>query len=713
MNINHLNEEQKLAVLSSEGANRIIAGAGSGKTRVIFYKIAHLIHNLAISSNQILAVTFTNKAANEMKSRLNELVGDQSKYTWVHTYHAFCVRVLRNDIVVLGYTKDFIIIDTVDKINILKDIIKNKQYNFDSNEIKKVSSMISYWKNHQLSYSDIINSDFYHEHKQQWLEIYKIYLQNLPKNNMVDFDDLLTLTLELFSHHAEVLQKWQKRFSYVLVDEFQDTNELQFELINYLVKIHQNITVVGDPDQTIYSFRGAKARLILDFDNYFPNGKTFILNQNYRSTQNILNVANILISYNHSRIAKDLFTMNDYGSKTKLYHGNTSIRETNWVAKEIKKLVEKKILLNNILILYRANYLSRDLEEALINNHINYRIYGGFKFFERKEIKDVLAYLKTLVYGDQLSTVRVLNLIKGVGMTTINNLIEQSQNNHQSLLKYLMVNVASLKPLIIELVTYLKVWKEKLKSYEKMTLFSQDFLNNGNYLQQLADGFEEERLENVKELFNHMENYDLQNVDSLQGMELLQHYLQEVSLYVDQDENSANQDRVSLMTSHNAKGLEYDFVFIIGLNEGIFPNTLSIEEGISAIEEERRVLYVAITRARKGLFLSYSEGFSYVTNNYRLPSRFVIEINPSLLELKSDEQLEDTKRSLSWTIPKNISLTPAKKSQWKTGDVIQHSTFGKGIVTNILNSNVEVAFNSGIKVLRSNHPLLKKVLSED
>ncbi|WP_342263851.1 ATP-dependent helicase [Spiroplasma endosymbiont of Clivina fossor] len=508
------------------------------------------------------------------------------------------------------------------------------KYNFDNNEIKKVSSMISYLKNNQLSYCDVINNAFYYEYKQQWLEIYKIYLQYLSKNNMVDFDDLLILTLKLFSQHSEVLQKWQKQFSYVLVDEFQDTNELQFQLINYLVKIHQNITVVGDPDQTIYSFRGAKARLILDFNNYFPNAKTFILNQNYRSIQNILDVANILISYNHSRIAKDLFAMNNRGNKIKLYCGNTSICEANWVIKEIKKLVEKNILLKNILILYRANHLSHHLETALINNYINYRIYGAFKFFERKEIKDVLAYLKTLVYGDELSIIRILNLIKGVGITTINNLIEQSQNSEQSLLKYLMVNVSSLKPSIVKLVTYLKVWKEKLKSYEKITCLAQDFLNNGTYLQQLVDGFEGERLENVKELFNHMENYDLQNYDSLQGIELLQHYLQEVSLYVDQDENSVVQDKVSLMTIHNAKGLEYDFVFVIGLNEGVFPNTLSIEEGITAIEEERRVLYVAITRAKKGLFLSYSKGFSYIANNYCLPSRFITEIDTSLLEIK-------------------------------------------------------------------------------
>lgn len=714
MNLNDLNSSQKLAVLNTNTPTRIIAGAGSGKTRVITYKIAHLIHNLGINSQRILAVTFTNKAANEMKERLINLVFDKGKYTWIYTYHAFCARVLRREIKVLGYNNEFNIIDTLDKIEILKEIVKSKNYNFDISEIKKISTKISYWKNHQILTQDILNIDFYNYHQKEWSEIYRLYLEYLPKQQIVDFDDLLILTLKIFNNYPEVLSKWQDYFQYILVDEFQDTNELQFQLIQLLVKKHHNITVVGDPDQTIYSFRGAKSSLILNFENYFPESQTFILNENYRSTQQILDLANNLINNNKSRIEKHLYTKNDLGKKPQLYHASSPQEEAEWVASKIRDLVNKNVKLKNIVILYRSNYLSRNLESALASNGINYNIFGGFKFFERKEIKDVLAYLKVLIYEDQLSLLRILKLIKGIGTTTISNLQNKSQNLQQSLFSYLINNKSTLKPALNEFINYLITWKQKIEEYSQVVLFTQDFLSKGWYYQNLKIVEDNDRIENIKELYNQMENFDNKNHDQIKGAELLKLYLEEVSLFTDQDDNNSKSDLVNLMTIHNSKGLEYDYVFIIGLNEGIFPANISIDEGTESLEEERRIFYVAVTRCKKGLFLSYRDGFNYVTNNHTLPSRFLAELNSDLLEkinvnrvYKNNNEFNKIYHSVS----KDKNTQVYQINKWSVGDLIEHSNFGKGVVTKILNNNIEVSFSSSkdVKILRANHPLLNKI----
>lgn len=709
MDLNDLNEEQKLAVLSTEQANRIIAGAGTGKTRVITYKIAHLINNLGVLSYKILAVTFTNKATNEMKNRLNNLVGPSARDIWIYTYHAFCARVLRSDIAVLGkYTRDFIIIDILDKINILKDLAKKHDFTFDHSEIKKLNAMISHWKNHQLLPADLSNDNNYQEFEPYWIKIYQLYNETLAKNNMLDFDDLLGLTLELFKQHPPTLEKWQARFNYILVDEFQDTNQLQFELINLLVTQHQNLTVVGDPDQTIYSFRGAKAELILNFENYFANSRTFMLRQNYRSTPEILAVANAVIKHNQSPLAKELFTYNNNAAAVKLYHASSSINETIWIVEKIKKLQQQAVALKDIAILYRANYLSRELEVTLIKNDINYHIFGGFKFFERKEIKDVLAYLRALVYNDDLSLVRILKLIKSVGIKTIDTLIQDAEQTGKTFWNYLSSNSQTLKIAISNVISYLQTWKQKIATITELTSFVTDFLAAGDYLKSLDESFEKERIENIKELLNHMKNYDSQNSEAVIGKELLQNYLQEVSLYLDQEDGATNNDKVNLMTVHNAKGLEYDYVFIMGLNENVFPSMLSLNEGYQGLSEERRVFYVAITRAKQGLFLTYSDGFSHVTNNYRLPSRFIGEISKNLLDIEVLVNSNFRNKNFDWQ-PSAAKLTPVIiKSPWKCGDIVNHKMFGKGIVIKIIGNNIQVAFKDADLMIRSNHPLLKK-----
>ncbi|MGL5268397.1 MAG: ATP-dependent helicase [Spiroplasma sp.] len=732
----HLNDNQLAAILYNEGPSIIIAGAGVGKTRVLTHKIAYLISGLKIKSERILALTFTNKAAKEMKNRVNQLLIDDSLKVRIFTYHALCAQILRRESYNLNINNNFNIIDTIDQKQILKDIYQ-RDFNHkpEASELKLLISFISQWKNHNLTKDEIIHD--YYEQK-EWIlraKVYERYQEYQQLNSCLDFDDLLLVVARLFKEFPEIAKKWQNQFDFVLVDEFQDTNDLQYEILLNLVAKHKNLTVVGDPDQTIYTWRGANINLILKFTKKFPNAQTFILNQNYRSTTKILNVANSLINKNEQRIAKDLYTTNNLGDDIIVYHSENGNKEANWVANVIKQLTLKEnIKLNKIVVLYRNNYLSKDLEQAFINHNLSYRIIGGFKFFERKEIKDILAYLKVIAWNDNLSMIRILNATPKIGAKTIEHLLSFANNNNLTLSEYLFLFQHNLpknhKTYLQPLINLLTEFKTKVKQLTSLHKFVSDLLKASNFLTKLKDNFETERIENIYQFLEQLIDYDNKN-EILQNQELLVNFLQEVSMYTDLDEDNKF-EAVNFMTIHSAKGLEFDVVFIIGINEGILPgitnptNKLS-EKEINKLEEERRLFYVAITRAKRFLFLSSASGFSYVLNKIRLPSRFFQELDLQYLKFISFNQnnneekfypknyqfnqlinKKDTK-SKQW----NTSASVKTQNPWKINDLLIHEIFGKGIVTKIIGDKIEVAFHKnhgGIKILNAHHPAIKKIL---
>ncbi|WHQ36860.1 UvrD-helicase domain-containing protein [Spiroplasma sp. SV19] len=724
--IEHLNPNQREAVLAIKGPVRIIAGAGSGKTRVIINKIAYLIKYANLEPWRICAVTFTNKAANEMKERIVALIGANGKRCRISTYHALCVRILREDIVALNYERDFNIIDMADQESILRNIYKTFNVKYDAQEGRIVKNFINNWKNDFISPASAKSNAIGDE--KRWAEVYDHYETRLRELKSLDFNDLILLTYKLFKNNPEVLKKWQNRFDYFLVDEFQDTNELQFDIIKWLAGDNPNITVVGDPDQTIYSWRGAKVRLILDLEKYFPGTETIILNENYRSSQSILSLANNLIANNKNRVEKDLFTNQALGQLPILYYAASSIDESDFVARKIKELIKQESYdYKDILILYRANHLSRDLEIALADYGISYRIFGAFKFYERKEIKDALAFLKIIMNNDQLAVERVLLLTPKIGPKAFEQIMallkEQAitfttlLTDHFDLLPTnLQHNLFDLRAGILAALMELP----KTKTIENLLML---LLNKTGYQQRLRDNFEEEREENILELIASVVKFDQQN-EELIGTDLLAEYLQLVSLQTDSDSDNLTDNTVSLMTIHNAKGLEKKVVFIVGLNEGIFPSSQAIKMGYDQIEEERRTLYVAITRAQELLFLSHPEGYSYITGNERFPSRFIKELDENFYQRVNSELFFSKSKPFvirdgvktsgeivsSFHLQKNIEPV-FKPNLWKVNDTVSHDLFGIGVVVKIIAQNVQIVFPSpyNVKIISADSQAIKKI----
>ncbi|WP_368486234.1 ATP-dependent helicase [Spiroplasma sp. DGKH1] len=727
--IKDLNPNQREAVLAINGPVRVIAGAGSGKTRVIINKIAYLVRYGNHKPWRICALTFTNKAANEMKNRIVDLIGQEGRKTWISTYHALCVRILREDIETLGYPRSFNIIDTTDQDQIIRAIYKAANLKYDAQESRVVKSQISSWKNDFYSPSQVIDGAYENSDKKRWGYVYKEYEKRLKELNSLDFNDLILFTHRLFSYHKDILAKWQDRFDYLLVDEFQDTNDLQFDIIKWLSETKQNITVVGDPDQTIYSWRGAKIRLILNFEHYFKETQTIILDENYRSSQHILSLANDLIVNNTNRIKKELFTSKELGVKPILYHASSSLDESDFIASKINQLVKKEDYhYQDILILYRANYLSRDIEGSLADYGISYRIYGAFKFYERKEIKDALALLKLAVNNEELALDRVLLFTPKIGPKAVEQvkaiLKEHQLTFNQLLLDHFDLLPNSLKNHLTTLSEAIFSAHQLLQDTQSVKIVMETLLEKSGYLKRLEDNLETERVENIKELIDGIAKFDSQNAD-LQGLELVNEYLQLISLQTDHDNDEINDDSVSLMTIHNAKGLENKIVFIVGLNEGIFPSIQAIKSGESELEEERRTLYVAITRAQELLFISYADGYSYVTGNERFPSRFVKELNPDFLEAVESDLLGTTvkykstysldgewENSLSNFSNKalNTSTQPSHEN-WSIDDSVSHEIFGIGVVVKKIGANIQVIFPSpiGSKIISADSKAIKKV----
>jgi len=693
MKIDDLNKEQQKAVLSTSGPLLILAGAGSGKTRVLTTKIAYLIENLGVSPYNILAITFTNKAAKEMSERLFGMIGPLSKQASVSTFHSFGLKILRENCTKLGYSSNFIIMDSDDTLSIIKKILK--ELNLDSKiyNPSAIRNKISGCKNELMDYFDYekyVASDF----EKVVLKVFEIYQKTLKQNNSIDFDDLLVLPIKLFREHKEVLEIYQERYKYILIDEYQDTNEAQYVLTKLISCKYRNICVVGDVDQSIYGFRGANYRNILNFEKDYKDAVTIKLEQNYRSTNNILEAANSVIKNNKERKSKNLWSDKGKGDKISYFRSFNERDEAFYVIREIKSLLSKGINNSDIAVLYRTNAQSRIMEEELLKENIPYRVVGSFYFYSRKEIKDLLAYLR-LIYNDKdnVSLLRVINTPKrGIGTKTVNNLINIANIENKSIYEVISSGKELEFKKVIENLKEIAqniTLTELIDKILEVTGMREEYKNEKSLEADI-------RLENLEEFKSITKNFEERD-----GLISLEDFLLEISLVSDVNEYRDDKNRVSLMTVHSVKGLEFDYVFVIGLEEGIFPHINALMDNYE-IEEERRLMYVAITRARKKLYLINSRMRTLYGKDQANPvSRFLNEIDQSLLEknFKEEEKIVKEEFFHSDDIEYNI------------GDYVYHEVFGQGKIVEVTKTLVSVAFKHpyGIRKLMKNHKSLSKI----
>lgn len=702
--MSEFNKRQLEAIECQDKYIRVVAGAGSGKTTVLTSRMISLI-NKNVSPYKILAITFTNKAANEMKDRVIKKIGNKDGYPYVTTFHSFCARFLREEYNSIDYKKDFTIIDDKDQEKILKDILKEKNVEKTYIDHKSMMGFISYIKTYHY-YSKYAPYD---ELSKEKLEIFKIYDDKLKFMNALDFDDLLLKTYKVLQKDNKILYKWQQRYSHILVDEFQDTNDIQFEIIKFLVGKENNLFVVGDPDQTIYTWRGANLHIIMSFEDVFPSTKTIILDKNYRSTKDILEKANTLIKHNKNRIHKDLITDNKTGEKVTYDAFERQSDESLFVAATtLKHINNDQLTYKDIAVLYRANHLSRSVEESLMRMNIPYQIFGGVKFYDRKEIKDALAHLKLLLNkNDDLSFLRIINEpTRGVGELTIDKMNKIAKKENISLYETFKNNLDILnrEQTRRKISNFFEVIEKYTEYVDKMSLSELlgNLLEEIGYINALAlleKEESEERINNINELKNNLLYFENESEDVS-----LATYLQEISLYAAQD-YIKDGEYVSLMTIHTAKGLEYPCVFVVGLNDGVFPSSRSMFES-GGLEEERRLAYVAITRAKKYLHLSSTSDFNFQTSGRYIPSRFISEIfNHDALIFKSETVAKPIKKE-------NAVITPIKNDiTWSLGDKVNHVNFGFGIVIGINDKLIKIAFKDplvGTKTLLGNHGSLSK-----
>lgn len=708
--IDGLNESQKEAVLTTEGPVMVMAGAGSGKTRVLTRRIAHLILDLDVYPSNILALTFTNKAAREMKERVASLVNTQTKYMWVSTFHSFCARFLRLEISHLSeYTNEFQIIDDDESDKIIKQIIKDLGHDPKDVKSREFAKYISEEKN--LGYTSIDSKDF--SKMNLYLKIKDIYQKKLLEQNLLDFDDLISVSLRILKEFLDVRLRYQEKFKYILVDEFQDTNNTQYELIKLLANQDLNVFVVGDEDQSIYSFRGARVENVGKFREDFKNTKVILLEENYRSTNNILHIANNVISNNKSRIVKNLFTSNKENIKPKYYIADSNYDEERYIVNKIKELRTQGYGYKDFAIMYRSNYLSRSLEETLNKFSLPYELYGGISFFQRKEIKDICAYLRLIInHNDDFSFERIVNEPKRkIGPAMIEKLKEIKNMHNVSLfdsINYISSsgngynNLVDFKFCILELEEYL------FDPINKSIDIINQILDKTGYGKMLKESGEdgEDRLDNVLELKSHIKQYEI-DYPELNRKDMFEFMLQNMTLMTDMDNKDPLTDRIKLMTYHQAKGLEFPVVFMIALEEEIFPNK-NVSENPSELEEERRICYVGITRAKERLFLTASVSrFLFGHKEAHLISRFVREMGIENLERDG---------IVKTTIPTQVEKKQEVKEEKHTndlavGDVIKHNTYGEGRVVEIKGNIATIAFSvpTGIKKMLKDHPSITKV----
>lgn len=704
-----LNDKQKEAVIDDSKHLRIIAGAGSGKTRVLTMRIAYLIEQKHVNPKNVLAITFTNKAANEMKNRISEMLGEAGDGAFISTIHSLCVRILKEEIGVFGYPKNFTIVDGDDQKTILKEAYK--EFNIDKKDLSYGSALdyIANCKYEELSYEKAMDQAYGEKKLVDKANVYKYYDERLKSLYALDFDDLILFTVRLFKLHKDILKKWSSKFIYIHVDEFQDIDKTQYELIKLLSSTHDNVYVVGDPDQTIYTWRGADVNIIVNFDKDFKNTKTIILNQNYRSTNNILEGANSLIKYNKSRVPKDLFSENGDGDKIvhKTLPDETS--EAYYIVSCIQSLLKQGYEYNDIAILYRSNYLSREVEKVFIENRIPYVIYGGIRFYERMEVKDILSYLRLIVTGDDLAFQRVINQPKrGIGQKSIDTIFSLAKENNISMYEVVKQGLFAKNQSVLEsFVDMVERWKSSLDGKPLEEVLTDVFEQSG-YRSMLEKENETERIENVKSLIDDIKDYQ----ETYPGSTLAD-YLSMISLYTDKA-NTDGSASVSLMTIHASKGLEFKVVFVVGLSEGIFPSERTMLEQ-KGVEEERRLAYVAYTRAKEKLTLTDTSSFSYVVNSAKTTSRFVNEVDEKYIE-HLDKPV--VKQQSVFDVPfttKISSIEPKKEaprrpSRYRKSDVVIHKIFGEGVVVKCDGDFVTVAFSYpyGTKTIKADHPSIRK-----
>ena len=638
--LNSLNREQKLAVTTTEGPLLILAGAGSGKTKALTHRIAYLIDQCGVNPWHILAITFTNKAAGEMRERVDNLVGFGSESIWVSTFHSACVRILRRHIDLLGYDTNFTIYDTDDQKTIMKDVCKKLQIDTKQTKERTILSMISSAKNELVGPTEFAMNSMGDFKLKRVADAYIEYQQTLKKNNALDFDDLIMKTVELFKSRPDVLENYQNRFHYIMVDEYQDTNTAQFELVRLLASARRNLCVVGDDDQSIYKFRGANIRNILDFEKVYPEAQVIKLEQNYRSTQNILDAANGVIKNNVGRKDKSLWTDHGAGNRVHFRQFDTAFEEAEFIAYDIaKKCRSGQAQYGDFAILYRTNAQARILEERMVADGMPYDVVGGTNFYSRREIKDVLAYLKTIDNGqDDVAVKRIINVPKrGIGATTIQKVQNYADEHGISFYDALRQadQITSIGRSYVKLqpfVNMIQAFRSKLEFYSLSELI-EDVLDTTGYLVDLQDSDEEDaddRIENVEELISKVVSFE----ESKEEPPSLSEFLEEVALVADIDKLDDNGNHIVLMTLHSAKGLEFPYVYLSGMEDGVFPSYMTIiSEDPQDVEEERRLAYVGITRAKEDLTLTCAKmRMIRGETQYNAVSRFVKEIPQSLLD---------------------------------------------------------------------------------
>lgn len=688
-----LNSEQMKAVNHINGPMLVLAGAGSGKTKVLTNRIAGLIKN-GISPLNILAITFTNKAAKEMKERVIRLIGAEAYNIQISTFHSLGLKILKENYNLLGYERNFTIIDSDDVLTIIKKIMKDLNMSKDYYNAREIKNKISSAKNEMMGLDEFSKVEFDHK----VVEVYRQYLKKLKNGNSVDFDDLLILPIKLFKIYPNILEQYQDRYKYILIDEYQDTNEAQYIFSKLLSAKYRNIFVVGDNDQAIYAFRGANYKNILNFEKDYPEAKTILLEENYRSTKTILDAANSVIKNNKERKDKKLWSNNPIGEKIKYKVVGNEKEEASFVATEIKELINQGVNEEDIAILYRTNAQSRVVEEEMLKKNIKYRVVGSFYFYNRKEIKDLLCYLRLINnHKDDVSLLRIINTPKrGIGEKTIDNLTNAAIENNTSLFEA----ISSGKEL-----EFKKLIEELTKESENLSLTElvDNILEKSGIKKELMSSklLEDEiRLENLNEFKGVTKSYEEEY-----GSATLEDFLDEISLVSDMSEHQDGTNRVSLMTVHSVKGLEFDYVFIVGMEEGIFPHYNAINDGSSsAIEEERRLCYVAITRAKKKLYILSAESRMLFGNtNRNKPSRFIDEIDEKYLDIEKNKSFN----KIVSKVKKNIDKTV----EYEVGERISHTEFGEGIIISIDKSILTVAFPHpiGIKKLMKGHPNITKL----
>ncbi len=681
-----LNASQLEAVTSTEGFIRVIAGAGSGKTRALARRFAYLVNEIGILPGNILCVTFTNKSANEMRQRIHNLTGDNDT-GYISTFHSFCVSVLQEDSHALQYPKSFLVLDNSDIDSMLKIIYEERGLTLRNMTFSKARDMIEIRKliKEPKYYLDMLNMSL-DTLRQKYLTatepsdiIFYGYLYQEKKCFGLDYNDLIKFTLYIFEQNEAVKIKWQQRLEYIMIDEFQDIDELQYKLMSVLCGYHKNLFIVGDPDQTIYTWRGANVRYLLDFDKIFPSVKTIMMMQNYRSTPQIVSVVNDLIDKNKFRIKKNLMPTIADGRKVICHHADTSEREAMWIAEQIQALHGEGTSYREITVLYRAHYITRIVEEVFLREKIPYAIYSGVQFFNRMEIKDALAYLRLIAYKDDLAFLRVVNVPKrNLGERRIKFLQEYAVKHQCSLYIALETNLDNEIFKGTKAAQFVALIENFAANYAERQISEllAAILNESGYEKMLRTEGSQERLDNLAELKQSVYEYET----SCGEESTLEHYLSHVALFTNNDA-ADNSDKVKLMTVHSAKGLEFPYVFLCAMNEGVFPSKKT--DTIQKMEEERRLAFVAMTRAQKGLYLSEAEGRNF-DGSPRYPSRFLLDIEPALLDYTQKPQeglIIETKDYL--VINERYLADEENQLSLAVGQRVKHNIFGSGTVVDV------------------------------